>query len=373
MTLVTLAMANLKARPGRTLATLASVALAIASFIALIGIARGVERSLLDALDVRQTDVIVTERGAVDLISSIVRADLADRLAAVPEVAAAAAELTRVTSLESGGSAAVVAWAPGAYPWQALTLVEGRLPSANDARVAVVGASFADRQGLRVGDTLSLFQAEFTVIGIAGSDSLLARNLVMVPLAVAQALTFRAGQATAINVRLSPVARLEARDALLARLRTAFPDHAVEATETLAGGHTFARIADVLSRAISLVALAGAVFAIFNTMSMAVRERRGELAIMAAVGWPRGRIVRLILLEAVVLSGLGGVLGCAAGVLVAEAVARGIALAGLIEPAIGMPLLLQGVAISLLIGLGGAFAPAWRTASLSPASVLRGK
>ncbi|MBN9673629.1 ABC transporter permease [Roseibium aggregatum] len=373
MTFSSIAYANLRSHAVRTLATLFSVLLAVASFVALIGLARGVEQSLLSALNQRQTDVVITEKGAVDLISSIVDEDLAERIEAFDGVSDAAAELTRMTSLDNGGSAVVVAWHPGAYPWRALTLSQGALPDERAGEAAVVGEAFANRYGLEVGDALRLFHTDFEILGIADSESLLTRNLVMLPLATAQRLTFREGQATAINVRLDPALSQAGKTAAIERLKTGFSEYAVEDIQALATGHTFARIADVLSRSIAVVALLSAVFAIFNTMSTAVRERRGEIAIMNAVGWSRQQIVLLILLEAAVLSGAGGLLGCAAGAGVAHAVAGWDAVSGIVDPAISPRLLAEGLLISIFMGLAGALLPALQTTSLSPASVLRGK
>jgi len=373
VTFSSIAYANLRSHTVRTLATLFSVLLAVASFVALIGLARGVEQSLLSALNQRQTDVVITEKGAVDLISSIVDEGLAERMETVDGVADAAAELTRMTSLDNGGSAVVVAWHPGTFPWRALSLSAGKLPDGGTGEAAVIGKAVADRYGLDVGDTLRLFHTDFQILGVANSESLLTRNLVMLPLEEAQHLTFREGQATAINVRLNPNLSLSEKQTAIERLKTRFPGYAVEDIRALASGHTFARIADVLSRSIAVVALLSAVFAIFNTMSTAVRERRGEIAIMNAVGWSRRQIILLILLEAAVLSGAGGVLGCAAGTAVAHAVADWDAVSGIVDPAIDPLLLAEGLLISILMGLAGALLPALQTTSLSPAAVLRGK
>nr|WP_256477936.1 ABC transporter permease [Aurantimonas marianensis] len=368
-----LALRNLTARKGRTAATIAGVLLSVASFVALVGLARGIEQSLLAALEARQTDVIVTEAGALDLISSIVPETLADDLARAPGVVATAPEMSRVTTLGSGESAIVVAWPVGSYPWRSLDMIAGRLPGAQDGRSAVIGTSLAERLGAGVGDRLEVFQAEFAVVGIAGSASVLTRNLVFIPLPVAQTLMFREGQATSINVRLDQEASPQERQRLALDLKAAFPNYAVEETENLVDSHTFARIADVVSTTISIIALATAVLAILNTMTMAVNERRGEIAIMSAVGWPRRRIVASIVLEGVVLAALGGVLGSAVGVAAARLVSALPVVAGLVVPEINLALVTLAALVSLAIGLVGSLLPALRAASSPPADVLRGR
>jgi predicted lysophospholipase L1 biosynthesis ABC-type transport system permease subunit len=55
------------------------------------------------------------------------------------------------------------------------------------------------------------------------------------------------------------------------------------------------------------------VLGIANTMAMSVHERTREIGMLRAMGWIRSRIVRMILLEASILSLAGGVLGLVAG------------------------------------------------------------
>jgi putative ABC transport system permease protein len=373
MTLLSLAFRNLVAHPLRTAATLAGVALAVASFVALVGLARGLEHTLRGALEARGTDLVMTEAGAGDLLSSIVSEDTARRVAVVPGVAATAAELARMTSLENGAPVLVVGWHPGGFPWDTLVLRDGRLPAPGERGTAAVGSSLAERRGLRTGDTLRLFQEEFRIVGIVGSDSLLTRNLVFVPLADAQALTFRQGQASSVNLRLDRGITPEARAGIVAAVRAAVPEVSVEETGTIMQDQVFARVADVLSWAISLVALLGAVFTVLNTMSMAVNERRGEIAILGAFGWSQPRIVIGILAEGFLLAGLAGALGAALGAAVAHAVASSPSVAGFILPAIGPALIGQAVLIALLLGLAGSLLPALKASATSPADVLRGR
>lgn len=373
MNLFTLSGRNLRAQKVRTLATFAGVMLAVASFVALIGLARGVERTLRSSLELRGTDVVVTEAGAIDLMSSIVSADLSDRIARSPGVEAAVPELTRMTSLENGASAIVTAWPEGGFPWSTLDLIAGKLPNAGGQPAAAIGESMAARHGLAIGDRISLFQTDFNVVGIIGSRSVLTRNLVLVTLDDAQRLTYREGQATSINVRLDADASAEEKQQIVQALEESFAAFSVESTEQLASGYTFARIADALSASISLVAFASAVLAIFNTMSMAVNERRGEIAIMSAVGWPRSRIVSCIVIEGVMLTVAAGIFGCLAGVLAARTISVSGSIAGFIDPEISLSLLVQAALISLVIGLIGSLVPALRTVRLSPADILRGK
>ncbi len=368
MTLVGFVLRALAARQRQNIGALAGIAVAVASFVALVGLARGVEDALLSALEARGTDVVITEAGALDLVSSLVPDSLADEITGMPGVAAAAPELSRLTTLEDGRSLAVAAWRPGTFPWENLDIVEGRMPGPEESGVAVLGDGLASRLDIGPGMDLWLFQAPFKVVGVAKVSNVLGRNVAYVRLADAQALTFREGQATTINVRLEPTRQ----EQTLAALRARYPRLSVEKVETLSGNYLFGRIARVLAVTISTVALLSAVLVIFNTMSLAVVARRGEIAILSAIGWARWRIVTGLLIEGAMISLAAGLVGIGVGIAVAEIVAARPGIAGFVAPALGPGLLVQALLLSVAVGLVGSLVPALRAVARPPSIVLRG-
>ena len=99
-----------------------------------------------------------------------------------------------------------------------------------------------------------------------------------------------------------------------------------------------------------------------NTMSMAVRERRMEIAVLKTLGFPGRLVLVLIIAEAMVLGLLGGVIGIVLGMGTIKAMMGapfiGQLLAGIpslgLTPAIG----LQAMGVSLAIGVLAGLAPA---------------
>lgn len=120
----------------------------------------------------------------------------------------------------------------------------------------------------------------------------------------------------------------------------------------------------------------GAVFGALNTMYSAVAERSREIATLRALGFGAGSVVFSFTLEALLISFIGGVLGCIA-VLPLNGLTTGamnwqtfshLAFAFKITP----PLLLVGLVFALIMGgLGGIF-PAIRAARQPVAPALRG-
>jgi putative ABC transport system permease protein len=120
----------------------------------------------------------------------------------------------------------------------------------------------------------------------------------------------------------------------------------------------------------------GAVFGALNTMYSAVAERSREIATLRAIGFGANSVVFSFVLEALLISFAGGLLGCIA-VLPLNGLTTGamnwqtfshLAFAFKITT----PLLIQGVIFALIMGVVGGLPPALRAARRPVAPALRG-
>jgi putative ABC transport system permease protein len=132
----------------------------------------------------------------------------------------------------------------------------------------------------------------------------------------------------------------------------------------------------VLGSLISIIMGIGAVFGALNTMYSAVSERSREIATMRALGFSAAAVVTSFVIEALLISFLGGVLGCIA-VLKLNGLTTStmnfqtfssLAFAFRITPL----LLLLGMVFALLMGVMGGLPPAIRAARRPVAQALRG-
>ena len=135
------------------------------------------------------------------------------------------------------------------------------------------------------------------------------------------------------------------------------------------------RLITVLGGLVAFVMAIGAVFGALNTMYSAVSERGREIATMRALGFGGGAVVFSFLVEAMLISFVGGAIGCLA-VLPLNGLTTGamnwqtfshLAFAFRITP----PLLLAGLIFALLMGLLGGLPPAMRAAWRPVAVALR--
>ena len=121
----------------------------------------------------------------------------------------------------------------------------------------------------------------------------------------------------------------------------------------------------------SAVALLMGFFGIMNTMIMSVHERTREIGILRAIGWRRHRVMRMILLESMLLSICGAVVGSAGAFILVRLLTRVPAVSGLISGRIHPVFVLYGLSIALVVGFIGGLLPAYRASKMLPTVALR--
>ena len=141
----------------------------------------------------------------------------------------------------------------------------------------------------------------------------------------------------------------------------------LEYQDLLARYDTLLKIQSALVVGVSLVSLLESVVAVLTIMYISVKERTREIGVRKATGATNEQVVLQFLLEAVLLSLLGGVIGAPLGIVSAKLIDRFTTLPA--QVTLGS-VLVAFFAIFFIGIVAGAY-PAWRAAAVSPVEAMR--
>lgn len=373
---------NLIRRPLRSGLTLIALATAISAVVGLTGIARGFSQSFGDIYAAHAVDVVVSRQGSADRFSSSVDAGFADSIGKLPEVDRAAGVLLDTLSLEDQGVFGLPTMGIETDSW---LMDDYELSGPNDIkesvvdvdlipvdspegvqRIAFLGIHLAERLGLSRGESFNLFDEPYRVAGVFRSPSTWENGALILPLKTLQHLTDRDSQVTYINVVLANrVAGNTAQEAI-AKIEGLDPRLLALATSEFVETDTRMQMAGAMAWMTSAIALLIGSIGTLNTMLMSVLERTREIGILRAIGWPRRRIVSMIVCESCSLALVASLLGSLMAVAMVWALSQAPQAKGILKPTIDADVVMQGVVLALGIGVCGAILPAVRAAQMLP-------
>jgi putative ABC transport system permease protein len=370
MNLTGLAFRNLGRRPIRTALSILGIALAVGSALALLALSRSIQDATRDGMDEIGDDFAVTQRGASDIFGGFLPDDMEARVSKVEGVVRVSGELFMFAPSERNRQVLTLGWPDASYLWKNVPLREGRVPTAGERHVVVLGDATADALAKKIGDKVEILGEPLTVIGIAKYKSIINRGTVIMPLADLQELSYRLNQVTMVHVNV-------ARGASAAEITRVRQD--IEAlgrvtvstsSEALDNDRNF-KVLNAVSLAISIIALAMGVLYVLNSLVMATQERTREIGIVAAIGWSDARIMSSIVIEGLMMCAIGCVLGLVLSFFAAFAFPLIPTIGDLISFKPSMRLM--GATIAAAFGLCaiGSLYPAWRAIRLQPAEALR--
>ncbi len=377
---------SVKARWTSTIVAVIGIAGTVGVFIAMLSLARGFQATLVASGS--EDNALIVRAGATSEMTSSVMLDSVKIIQDAPGIARAAAGplvtpevvLVAPIPLLSNGSDANVQLR-GVSPSvlairKQLKIVEGRMFQAGLNEVVVGKNANTSYSGLTLGNTINLGSVRWQVVGVfdAGgsafdsevwADSHLLAGAYKRPDTLYQSVTVHL---------TSPEALRQLQDAV-----TSDPRLSVDVTREIdyysKQSNRMTLLITRLGGFVAMVMAIGAVFGALNTMYSAVAERGREVATMRALGFGAAAVVFSFLIEALLISFVGGSLGCVA-VLPLNGLTTGamnwqtfshLAFAFKITP----PLLVAGILFALLMGLVGGVPPAIRAAIRPVSAALR--
>jgi putative ABC transport system permease protein len=396
-----IALGALTANRLRAVLAILGIVVGVAAVIVMIAVGEGARRDVLSKIQALGTDLIIVSAGQMknvagrpQVVGAVTTLDLRDARAILDECPAVA----RVVSVQSrkmavkhgtGTTNSTVVGASEDFPVvRQFRTQAGRFFDTDEVlgaqRVAVVGRTVLTNLGLPgvlVGETIRIGNVPFEVIGLlepkgfnyAGVDE---DDQIIVPISTALRRLFNVTHLSSLYLQArdgrsmaSAAAQVTALLRERHRIKAGHVDDFVVQTqgEILATAQETGETFGLLLGSVAGISLLVGGIGILALMVISVRERTREIGVRRAVGARRQDILLQFVMEATVLSVLGGLVGIVIGL------AGGIAL----SYATGWPTAVSAAGILVAFGVSAAIGvffgayPARRAARLDPIVALR--
>jgi len=383
MHLRSIALKNIIRRKGKTVLVVAGLAIGVAALVAIITTMLAFQKSVDQKLDTYGFNVVIQPASSnvsmsyggmtvsgVDTyeVKSLAMGDVS-RIEGIPsagKIAAVSPKLLQVTEVKGkkvllvgtdfGQELSVKKW------WE----LHGKKPTTPEG--LVVGIDAAKSLGLKIGDPVEIAGSRFEVSAVLQSTGSQDDGLVFADLATVQSLFGRHDELSLIEVSAKNSGDI---DSVVANLEKALPKASVSSIkqavkykeEAMGSLVNFGLVVSAI-----IIAISGLI--VFTTMTSSVSDRKREIGIFRAIGYRQSVVAKIILIEALALSLVGGAAGYIIGfglVYLLPVLVDKIEL--IVRP--NALILILSISISVLVGLFASLLPAKKAAYMDPADALK--
>ena len=402
------ALESLSANKLRSVLTVLGIVIGVAAVIAMLSIGRGAQASITNQIESIGTNLVYvipgsTQEGGVRTAqgqAGTLTIDDANALASLPDVVAVAPEAdgrAQLTYLGQNTNTRLLGVTPDYQTVHSMTMADGEFISDSNqvarSSVIVLGSAVAEtlfgNTAGAVGQSVRVNGQPYRVVGVlaskGGTGFLNQDDQVLVPLSTAQTRLASAGRFRGANV-INQINVKAATSGAVASVVASVTDTLRQRHNTTPEQDDFTVISqqDSLGAATSVtntltlflggiagISLMVGGIGIMNIMLTTVSERTREIGLRKAIGARRRDILTQFLVESMVLSLLGGIIGIIVGWSIARLIGQ-VQLGGsAITPVVSLDSVLLATLFSMAVGLFFGIYPATRAARLQPVEALR--
>lgn len=382
-----MAIKSIKSNKVRSFLTMLGVIIGVSSVIAAVGFAQGSTKSITDQISSLGTNLIqvsIMGRNSNRNVTYEQLKEFADNNSS--EIAAVAPQIDSsavVKYMTKNKDTSVIGTNPDYQTIRSIGVQSGRFLVQNDLdsrqRVAVIGTAVVNEifeGGNPLGKKIKINGQLFTVVGVleekdggqeGGQD-----DTVIIPVTVAQRL-FRYGTIRNFSIQAASPdtveSAMEKLEEFLYKIYKSYDTFRVfnqaqmlETLDNMTGTMT------AVLAGIAAISLVVGGIGIMNIMLVSVTERAKEIGIRKAIGAKKKNILVQFLIEAVIVTGIGGIIGVLAGLSIIHFIIGGF---NLVPEVYSIPWILISFGISLVVGIVFGLFPAYKAASLNPIEALR--
>ena len=373
----------------RSFLTILGVVIGVVAIVVLVSIGQGANSSVVESIEGMGTNLITANINArrmnpidLDSLNELAQNEAISYVAPIASVSGTVKAGT--TTYDDG---VVQGTTPGYESIRNWTVAEGRFLQQPDidnrSFVAVIGSEAAtEMYGTThaVGETFSLNGYTITVVGVlaevgssaSGSND----NQILIPFTLAQRLSNQTSISSFYVSAASSAQVEQAQAAVESYLEKAFENYNTRSfgtqysvfnqTEMLSTLSETTNTLTLMLGGIAAISLLVGGIGIMNIMLVSVSERTREIGIRKAIGAARGNILMQFLIESLVVSLMGGLLGLAISVVAVKA------LAPVLQMTLTIPVNVAWMAIAFSVFIGVVFGmyPANKASKLRPIEAL---
>jgi putative ABC transport system permease protein len=382
---ITMSLQTLPQRLGSSSVIVIGIAGVVAVLVSVLAMGAGFRHTLADS---GRADRVIVLRGGSDaeLNSNLTRTDVAT-ISNAPGLAKDASgkallsselvTVVNVPKVDTGTDANVTLRGVGLKLTEVrpeLKIVAGRMfrPA---VRELIAGAGAAKQfRGLTAGAVLHLRNADWTVTGIFTSNGDVHESELLADVDTVASSLERTGYSSAVGLLANAGEFSAFKDAL-----TADPQVKVDVQREpeyyAAQSKALSNVINIVGNTVAIIMAVGAMFGALNTMYSAVAARGLEIATLRAIGFGALPVLLSVMIEALLLSLLGGVIGASLAWLFfnghSVSTLGGAFAQVVFNLTVTRALIVTGIVWACIIGLLGGFFPALRSARLPVAEALR--
>ena len=384
-----MAIKSIISKKGRSILTMLGVIIGVGAVIAAVAYAQGTTKNITESISSRGTNLVqimITGRGSNRQVTYDQLKDFAGKNSDI--IGGVAPSVTsQGATIKSGSLSMTTTTMLGTTPEYATINSRGAasgrylLPNDVDQRqnVAVIGSAvvnqlFTGKDPL--GQKIKINGYIFTVVGVletistgqSGTDD----DYVVIPVTVAQRIsrnsTIRNFSVEAVDTKDVDTVVTKLEEFLLGIYKNENAYRVINSEQMLETLSEVTGTMMALLGGIAAISLIVGGIGIMNIMLVSVTERTREIGIRKAIGAKRKNILVQFLIEAIVVTGLGGLIGIALGVLVIKFIFGGF---GIVPEAYSLPWMALSFGISLVVGIVFGMFPAVKASNLNPIEALR--
>lgn len=400
--IITEAVTTLSVNKLRTGLAALGIVIGIGSVIALISLGQATQASIQNQIESLGANLLTVMPGATNTggvrsaaggSTTLTLADaqaIGSNQTQVPDISMVSPEVSRraqVTAGRNNTNVQIIGVTPAYETVHKISVDSGVFVTQQDVdgmkKVAVIGPQVgSDLFGTTdpIGQQLRINGQTLTVVGVTvakgGTGFSNQDDLIYVPLSTAQKQLFGINYLTSVALEAkSPDVMVEAQDEvgylLLARHKLSDPtkaDFTITSQQDILNtvSQTTGTFTALLSGIAAISLLVGGI-GIMNIMLVTVTERTREIGLRKALGARKRIIVTQFLIEAVILTFIGGIAGMVLGIIISYGISNIAGVPFIVSPSA----ILLAIGVSTAIGVLFGWYPARRAANLQPIEALR--